>query len=239
MATIWTCPGCARSRRTRFCPHCGEERLRASDLTLRDLTRQFAKGLSSVDGKLLRSTRAVLARPGTLTAAYVRGERRRFLAPVALFFLANAVFVAIQSITGTNILSSPLESHMHVQDWQAVARSLVERRIAGLHENLADFSVRFDRAAIFNAKALMILMVLAFAPIPALLFRGRHRAAGAHIVFSLHLYAFVLVLLCASLAIAQSDLLMGGGGLASPIVDSALSLFNLAMCGAYTYLAIG
>jgi len=56
-ATSWTCPGCGKARRTQFCPQCGEERLRARDLTLRDLARQFAKGMSSVDGKLLRSSR--------------------------------------------------------------------------------------------------------------------------------------------------------------------------------------
>src|SRR4051812_14719257 len=120
-AKSWTCPGCVQSRRTPFCPQCGEQRLRPGDLTIRDLAGQFAKGFSSVDGKLLRTSRAVLTGPGTLTAFYVRGERRRFLAPLALFLIANALFVGMQSLTGTNILSSPLESHLHVQDWSELA----------------------------------------------------------------------------------------------------------------------
>src|SRR4051812_15744717 len=215
VAKTWTCPGCAKVRRTQFCPQCGEERLRPRDLTLRDLARQFAKGMSSVDGKLLRSSRAILTGPGTLTAAYIRGERRRFLAPLALFLVSNALFFGMQSLTGVNVLSTPLQSHLHVQDWQHIARSLVASRLNSTHETLATYAPRFDHAATFNAKALMILMALAFAPIPALLFRARHRAAGAHVVFTLHLYAFVLVLLCVSIAIAQFDLLMGGGGLQS------------------------
>ena len=239
MARGWTCPGCAQNRRTAFCPHCGEARLRPRDLTLRDLAGQFAKGFSNVDGTLLRSLRAILTRPGTLTAAYVRGERRHFLAPLALFLIANALFVAIQTLTGMNVLSSPLQSHLHVQDWREVAQSLVARRLAASHATLADYAHRFDRAAIFNAKALMILMVLAFAPITALLFRGRHRAAGVHVVFALHLYVFVMVLLSVSLVIAQGEFVMGGGGLGSPTVDTWLSLFNLAACTVYIFLAIG
>src|SRR3954454_10062141 len=87
MANKWTCPACAKVRRSQFCPQCGEERLRARDLTLRDLAEQFAKKMTSVDGKLLRTSRAVLTQPGMLTTAYLRGERRQYLAPLALFLL--------------------------------------------------------------------------------------------------------------------------------------------------------
>lgn len=239
MANNWACPSCAKLRRTQFCPQCGEERLRPRDLTLRDLARKFVKGISSVDGKLLRSSRAILIAPGTLTAAYIRGERRRFLAPLALFLAANALFFGIQSLTGENVLSTTLQSHLHVQDWQGFARTLVTSRLSSIHETLAVYAPRFDRAAAFNAKALMILMVLAFAPVPALLFRARHRAAGAHVVFALHLYTFVLVLLCVSLSIAQIDLAGGGGGLGSPFIDACLSVFNVSVCAVYLYLAIG
>lgn len=195
--------------------------------------------MTSVDGKLLRSSRAILIRPGTLTAAYVRGERRHYLGPLALFLLANALFFGMQAITQVDVLSTPLESHLAVQDWKILAQKLVAGRLALTHETLDAYAPRFNEAATFNAKALMVLMVLAFAPILALLFRARHRAAGAHVVFALHLYAFVLVLLCGSIAIAQVDRMMGGEGLGSPLVDTLLSLFNLSACAAYLYLAIG
>ena len=97
----------------------------------------------------------------------------------------------------------------------------------------------FDEAAIFNAKALIILMVVAFAPFPALLFRGSGRSVGAHVVFALHLYVFVLAVLCFALLIAEAELLLGGGGLASRNVDTWLSVANLAACSVYIFLAIG
>ena len=195
--------------------------------------------MTSVDGKLLRSSRAILMRPGTLTAAYVRGERRHYLGPLALFLLANALFFGMQAITRVDVLSTPLKSHLEVQDWKSLAKELVAGRLALTHETVSAYAPRFNEAATFNAKALMVLMVLAFAPVLALLFRARHRAAGAHVVFALHLYAFVLVLLCASIAIAQIDRIMGGGGLGSPPVDTLLSVFNVSASAAYLYFAIG
>jgi formate hydrogenlyase subunit 4 len=58
-------------------------------------------------------------------------------------------------------------------------------------------------------------------------------------VFALHLYVFVIVLLCVSLLLAQFQESLGGRGLASPTVDIALTVFNLAGCTLYIYAALG
>jgi hypothetical protein len=91
----------------------------------------------------------------------------------------------------------------------------------------------------FNARALMILMVAAFVPLPLLLFYDRHRGVGVHVVFALHLYVFVLALACVALLLAAGEQLLGGGGLRSPRVDLVLSDFNLLASGVYAYLALG
>jgi hypothetical protein len=221
-----------------FCPQCGEERLRDNDLSLGHLARQLVKGFSSVDGKLLRSWRRLLTRPGELTSAHVDGQRRRFLGPLALFLLGNAVFVGIQSLTGISVLSSPLESHLHSQDWSELAQRLVSHRLESRHLTLQAYAPVFDRSATLNAKGLIILMALLFAWFPALLFRRSGRRAGAHIVFALHLYAVVLVLLSASVLIAALDTMAGGPGLHSAVFDKLVSVFNVAVCGTYIYRSV-
>ena len=234
----WTCPTCQLLRKTQFCSQCGEERLRPNDLTARDMLTQIAKGFSAIDGRLIRSYRSILTAPGALTAAHISGQRRTFLGPFALFFIANALFVGIQTVTGTNVLSSPLDSHLHNQDWSSLARTMVNHRFASRGTSLAAYRPTFDKAAIFNAKAGMIAMVIAFAPFLFPTFWSRHRPAGAHLIFALHLYAFILTLLCVSLLISAAERLMGGDGLGSPIVDLVLSLFNVGACSIYIYLAI-
>jgi hypothetical protein len=235
----WTCPGCGRRRATPYCPSCGEEKLRPRDLKVDDLATRIFAALSSVDGKLIRSFRALLVTPGALTASYVAGQRRAYLGPLQLFLIANALFFAIQSWTHLAIFSSPLDSHLHNQDWQEIARTMTAARLQARHETLAAFAPVFDSAALLNAKALIILMALAFAPFLPLLYPGARRAFGAHVVFALHLYAFILLLMCVSMLLAEVDLLAGGGGLASEPVDMVLSVFNLAACAAYLYPATG
>jgi hypothetical protein len=235
----WTCPTCGRNRATAFCPTCGEKPLRASDLTLVDLVGQLLREFSSVDGKLARSVRALLTRPGALSVAHVAGRRQPYLGPLQLFFVANALFVAVQSLTHANIFSSPLASHLHGQDWSGLARSLVGERLGERGATLSAYAQSFDRAAVLNAKAMIILMALAFVPLLPLLFHRARRAFGAHVVFALHAYAFILVLMCVSLAAAEAHLLAGGAGLGSPAVDLTLTAFNLLACGLYLYFATG
>jgi hypothetical protein len=237
-SAAWTCPTCSKNRRLRFCPQCGEERLREGDLSMRDMAAQFAKKTTSVDGKLVRSLLTLAARPGQLTASYIKGERHQTISPLALFFIGNAIFVGVQSLTGVNILSSPLESHLHSQDWSSFAQDLVRTRLEHRNLTIEAYSPVFDRAALLNAKTLIILMALVFAPLPALLYRRACRTAGAHMIFALHLYAFILILLSVSVLLAQLEMVLGGEGLRSGIVDTVLSIFNLIVCGGYIYLAL-
>jgi hypothetical protein len=235
----WKCPSCECRRTARFCSSCGEERLRPTDLTIPDVVAQLARNVSEIDGRLLRSFRTILVAPGALTAAHIKGQRRSYLGPLALFFVANALFVLLQSLTGEHVLSSPLASHLHQQDWSDLARTMVDQRLRTQDRSLAEYSVDFNEAATFNAKALMVLMVLAFAPCALALFSRPHRPAGAHVVFALHVYAFVMVLLCGALLLAQAQESLGGRGLASPTLDKSLTVFNLVCCALYIHAALG
>jgi hypothetical protein len=235
----WTCPSCGRVRATAYCPSCGEQPLRPRDLSVRDLSSQALRQFSNLDARLARTFRALLVTPGALSAAHVEGRRRAFLGPLQVFVIANALFFAIQSSTHFNIFSTTLASHLHEQDWSPIAQALVDRRLAAKGVTLAAFAPGFDHAAVLNAKALIILMALAFVLFLPVAFHGAHRRFGAHVVFALHLYAFMLLLYCLSLLFAEAQLRAGGTGLASPTVDLVLTLFNLAAGGVYLWVAIG
>lgn len=235
----WRCPNCDAVRESKFCRVCGEQPLGPHDLTFRDLLTKFGQSVSSIDGKAVRTFRSLILKPGALTVAHIRGQRRTFIGPLKMFLIANAVFFAAQSATRTNILSSSLHSHLNQQDWKDFARTVVARHVRAEGISLSDYAPIFDTAVVFYAKTLIVLMALCFAPLVALAFIGKHRPFGAHLVFSLHVYAFVLLLFCVSLGITEISLLAGGPGLAAPSLDLGLSIFNLLVAGAYLYLAIG
>ena len=67
----------------------------------------------------------LITQPGVLTVAYIQGRRVPYIPPFQLFLIANVLFFALQSLTNTNIVSSPMDSHLHMQDWNAIAENLV------------------------------------------------------------------------------------------------------------------
>jgi hypothetical protein len=235
----WTCPTCNQVRSTRFCPQCGETPPSQRDLSLRGLLAKLLHAVTSIDGKLLRTVRELLVRPGALTVAHANGQRAPFLAPFPLFLFANVLFFGIQSLTSINVFSSPLDSHLHHQDWSELAGTLVERRLQAKGVGLHALAVAFDQAVKLHAKSLIIAMVVPFAVLlAAALFRTR-RPFGIHFVFALHLYTTLLLLFCVSIAAVQVLVWLGGAGLESSSVDTAISSFDLLVCVVYLYSSLG
>ncbi|MGZ5155759.1 MAG: DUF3667 domain-containing protein [Caldimonas sp.] len=235
----WVCPNCRIEVATPFCAGCGERPIQPQDLTLRGVLARIVHALTSIDGRVARTFWRLLRHPGTLTRAYVDGQRKPYAPPFSLFLIANVLFFAIQSLTGINVLGASLDSHLHHQDWQVLAQTLLERRLQATHTTLALYAPLFDRGVVLHAKSLVILMVLPFAGLLALVFVGRGRRFMEHLAFSLHLYAFLMLLFSCAVLVAKVDMWFGGAGLASNRVDNAVSGFNLAACGAYVYLALG
>lgn len=235
----WTCPTCGAAVAARFCAACGERRPSPRDLTLRGFVRQAAEEFTSLDGRVPRTLRCLLLRPGALTTAFVEGRRKPFIPPFQLFLLANVLFFAAQAVTHTNIFSSSLRSHLHQQDWQALARVLVARRLAERGTTLAAYAPIFNRAVVLNAKSLIGLMVLPFAFVLPLVFFRTRRPFVAHLVFSLHLYAFLLFLFCVAILALAAARWLGVPSLASARADKVVSALILASCAAYLYGAAG
>ena len=238
-AKAWMCPTCERKVVTPFCPECGERPLAPRDLTLRGMLAQLFNAITNIDGRVLSSLRCLVNRPGVLTVAYVQGRRARYIGPIQLFLVANVLFFAAQSLTGANIVGVTLASHLNTQDWSEIAQELVARRLNALQTTIDVYTPVFNQAVVLNAKTLIIVMVAPFALLLPLTFYGTRQPFAAHLAFSLHFYAFLLLLFCVSLAVSAVDVLCGGAGLESPRLDNILSILNFAAAALYLYIAIG
>jgi len=233
----WTCPNCNAAVSTPFCPTCGEHELHTSELTLLPLIRQVLESFTNIDGRLLRSFRYLVSQPGALTIAYVRGQRKPYIAPVALFLLLNVLFFATESLTGGKVFTTPLESHLHTQPWSDAVQNLVARNLEARHTTLSTCAPVFNQAVALNARSLIVFMAVFFSMAPAMVFRRSGRPPVVHVVFALHFYAFVLLLLCIATTIPVISVRFGGAGLESESMDHAISIGLLSVSAVYLYLS--
>ena len=235
----WTCPTCHTAVTTPFCARCGEEPLPPMALTLRGVAEKVLHAFTSIDARTLRTLWLLLRQPGALTLAWTSGVRKPYVAPFQLFLIANVAFFTVQWLTGENVFSSSLDSHLHHQDWRELAQSLLAQRLEVTHRTIEEFAPIFDRAVILNAKSLILLMTVPFALVLPLVFLAGRRPFVTHLSFSLHLYAFLMLLFCVALLAGKLSALLGWGGLDEPWVDNVLSVANLMACAAFLYVAIG
>jgi len=237
--TPWTCPSCHEGVSTPFCPRCGEAPVSPREQTLKGLAERLVHAFTSIDSKTARSIWALVRHPGFLTVSWMKGVRQIYVRPITLFLVVNVLFFALQSLTGEAVFSSTLDSHVHHQDWQAFASAMLQRKLEASGMSVESYTPVFDNAVGVHAKSLIILMTAPFALLLPIVFLRARRPFLTHIVFSLHVYTFQLLVFCLAMLAARASAWAGLGGLEAPMVDTVLSVFNLAAFGTYLYLAIG
>ncbi len=236
-ASAWHCPTCRAAVVTPFCPTCGERPFERHELTLRGLATQIFNALTSVDGRLLRTFVRLMSRPGDLTVAYLDGQRRPYIGPVPLYLMANVLFFTAESLFGAHVFSTSLDYHLNFQPWSPLAQTLVARHLEATGIPLTSYTPVFDQALSLHARSLIILMALVFAVFPWLVFHRRGKPFVAHAVFSLHLYSFLLLLLCVANVIPALDARFSEGGAWWRELDNAMAAALLLACAAYMYVA--
>lgn len=103
------CPACDAPRLGAFCHECGHPHAPAR-LTLRKLWRDFAARFLKLENGLLLTFRALLWQPGVVSKAYVEGQRRRYVNPIAYFTISLAV-----GLLTFGLYEAKMEAHMYEQ----------------------------------------------------------------------------------------------------------------------------
>lgn len=187
------CPTCGEVISDSYCPACGERRPSSRIYSLREFAHEAFEVVTNVERSFLRTLWTLIRRPGELTAAYMRGERARYLRPLQLFVAINVAFF-FASGPGTGMYTTPLYSHLHSSPYKAHAAEVVadQRARSGMTE--AEYEAAFNAKARVLARTLVLVIAPAFALCVAVMSLRRRRRAVQHLVFGLHWVSFMLLL---------------------------------------------
>lgn len=203
--TAGACANCGSSSVKRYCAECGQAAPSPADYSFRAHAADFFEQLTSLDGKVVRTLRTLLTKPGVLTADHLAGRRGRYLRPLQLFLLVNVLlFFAAPRVP---LFSYRLANYtLHAPPSPTLVRSLVARAApAGDREAQEEYTRAFDGRVEAQRKSLILLFVPALALVLLLVFHRRRttganeertpRRYGEHLVFALHVLAFVWLVL--------------------------------------------
>lgn len=207
------CPNCYTERlpHAAYCHTCGQP-ARERTPTVRQLVRDYTSQYAGLEGALWRTLRALLLRPGRLTAEYLRGRHRHYLHPIRLYLTASIVCFLVLQLNALRVDPEPLEQAAR-QDGQAQV-AMGDRRLIIEHgpikcDALGDWLCGRlkQRYSIESAQlgrelqgmnrrfldyfpyAMFVLLPL-FAALMQVAYRNRRLHYAEHLVFALHVHAF-------------------------------------------------
>lgn len=227
-----TCRSCGAALVGDYCHRCGEKRTEARDLTLRYFLRDAAQELTSLEhSKLLRTLRALLFRPGLLSAEWVAGRRTLYVKPLnlylAIFALSLFAFSVYEPLSVYN-LQGVVE-----QDSTGRIGRMMEGLAAGRGVRMEEFAAKVNEkwhdymslSSLFLAAAYSLLLQVVF-----LLFARRHFVE--HLVFSLHFVSF------SSLVVVLMWPLYFFVGVKPSAASSALAVVGWLLITVYMFIAV-
>jgi hypothetical protein len=205
------CGNCLALLSGAFCAACGQE-ARHSARSMRTLLHEVFEGLTNLDGRAWRTVRALLFRPGLLTAEYLADRRVRYLPPFRLYLVVSVLFFALGVDDGSrgsdeDTGRAARTSEERLERQQACREDLdltwagePVRQVA-LNACLRAAGTDDGKLTRVFAETLPRTMFL-FLPVTALtllgLFGRARRYYVEHLVFTLHLQsaAFLVLLAC-------------------------------------------
>jgi hypothetical protein len=225
----------------RFCSDCGEKRLESGDLTVRHFCEQTLEAFTNVDGKVFRTLKALLFEPGRLTADYLRGCRKQYIAPLQIFLIANLIFFLLHPILPSAIFTTPLRIQRQQRPFAPLVRAMVERKLAANGMAYQQYETQLDSRTEIEAKSLVIgLVPMVSVPI-ALLYWRRRRHFLEHLVFSLHFCAFLMLCAIVVTSFGRGGMLLlklCGVAFSHHAIELGVSALFLAILGIYLYGAM-
>ena len=187
--SLANCGNCGARLTGRYCSQCGEKKFAPHDYSVAHLLEEVVDGFTHFDTRFLRTLKVLISKPGELSRAYFEGGRSRYTKPLSLFIIINVVFFFVQPHSG-------LFGYKYAQ-YVAIPRysATVHEHLRKTGEAESIYEARFNENLQHQKKSILIVAVpiLALAMLPV--FAGTARTYAEHLVFSVQIYAFLLVYL--------------------------------------------
>ncbi|MBC8075045.1 MAG: DUF3667 domain-containing protein [Chloroflexales bacterium] len=179
-APTWQCANCGAVQASAYCAECGQKRVTTDDRRVRRLLQNAFEEITDLDSGVVATLRALLFKPGRLTADYLAGRRARYMNPVKLYLILSALFFLFAwdyylRLGGIQQVAQG-EDFQRIADWKGVPAD----------EFVAAFAAKYGE--IYGSmRFASVLVVGAFL---TLLYYGKRWFYADHMVFGLHYYSF-------------------------------------------------
>ncbi len=185
------CQNCGTLLAGKFCHACGQKKIEDKERTIKHFIYQFFGAAFFLENNVFRNLWYLLSKPGFLAAEYLDGRRKRYMTPLSLFLLINLVYFFAVHLSDLNL---SLREQMFQPQHKSLATAMVERRLERRETTLDAYASEYDEQSTALSKTLIILHAPVMALLLTLIYLKRRYYFTDHIVFSVYIVAFVMLL---------------------------------------------
>ena len=231
---------CGEPLSGQYCSSCGERAVNKHDYSIGHFFELTAESMFHLDGRVLNTFRLLLQQPGVLAEYFLEGRRKPYMGPVQCFVVANFIYLLIQPFTLVTTFTTTMQQQMMQRPWHALARRMIEAKIASAGLTEEKYADQFDHMAHLQAHTLLIILVPLAAIVLMVLFGRSRKFFAEHLVLSFYINAFFLIWFAMSTWICAVGLrlwLLGGGPLNLDIYEWVIILSIGVPFTVYLYFA--
>jgi Protein of unknown function (DUF3667) len=207
------CLNCGTPRTAEYCGTCGQRGIDPHP-TVRELLHEVAEELLGWDGKLVRTFRLLIARPGALTLEYLAGRRASFISPLRVYLACSVIAFFVAAVTpdpparvrsngtveqtgqGQIVADQTLQvnlgpSRTNAAGPQSAMGAAIRRSFARAQADKAGLRQKVADAV----PKLLFVLVPVLAVLVGLGFRSRTAHYPEHLAFTLHVHAVAFLTL--------------------------------------------
>ncbi|RNC79275.1 MAG: DUF3667 domain-containing protein [Balneola sp.] len=185
------CPTRSKPFNTPYCPNCGERRLTEKDSSITILVGDALSFLLESDGKLIRSIKTFVLKPGKYVQEYVGGARKKYISPIKLFLIANAFYFFFPVF---DTFKTTLNTQLHRLLQSDLTYDFIQAQIATSGMEYEAYQLQYDEVTTVISKAILIILPFLFGGLTLLLNLSSRKIKPLlhHFNYSFTLYAFMI-----------------------------------------------
>ena len=140
------CLNCGATVQGRFCQACGQENVEVKE-SFMHLIMHFIEDMTHFDGKIWKTAKLLLFKPGALTQYYMDGKRASYIHPIRMYIFISAVFFLFIFNGEVPDRPAPIPETLKSVPAKDIASGLND----GFELNLGNDSIKYKTVAAYDS----------------------------------------------------------------------------------------
>jgi len=195
------CKNCQANFDGKYCNKCGEKIVENKDFTIYHTVSHAIGTITNFDSKIFRTLKLLFFFPGKLTIKFVEGVRVPYMKPFQIFVISNIIFFIF--LSEMDLFRTPSQWYFS-ENFDGIRVMDIVREIA-TRRNLehSEIALIYDNKSSNLAKGLIVILIPFIALIGKLLNPDRRFEFGKHLIFSTHVFSFLLLICVVNNGVVQ------------------------------------